>query len=52
MTKENGSVLFYHFKKGKIKSPGTSGEVIYLIVLDGRRAGVVVILSLQVGVEY
>lgn len=39
------------FRKGKIESPGTSGWD-DLIVLARKRAEVVVILSLQVDVEY
>lgn len=39
-------------EKVKLNLQVLQGEVIYLIVLDGRRAEVVVVPSLQVGVEY
>lgn len=39
-------------EKAKLNLKVLQCEVIYLIVLDGRRAEVVVILSLQVGIEY
>lgn len=39
-------------EKVKFNLQVLQGEVIYLIVLDGRRAEVVVVPSLQVGVEY
>lgn len=39
-------------EKVKLNLQVLQGEVIYLIVLARRRAEVVVILSLQVGIEY
>lgn len=39
-------------EKAKLNLEVLQGEVIYLIVLDGRRAEVVVIPTVQVGVEY
>lgn len=39
-------------EKVKLNLQVLKGEVIYLIVLDGKSTEVVVVLSLQVGVEY
>lgn len=47
-------VVFFSLtlEKVKLNLQVLQGEVIYLIVLARRRAEVVVILSLQVGIEY